>query len=124
MYIDMENNFLWAHFVTFSLGVSSFKTKICACDTALNHKQKNKPDLHCGEGVQGGKGSRGNAGDPVVVQREQTHRAKARKCRVVDAADLVAAQHSGMRVINSTNKSLYVTHLPILHEKQVANRAM
>lgn len=45
--------------------------------------------------MQGGEGSRGNAGDPVVVQRQETHRAQTCKCAVVNAADLVAPQHSG-----------------------------
>lgn len=45
--------------------------------------------------MQGGEGSRGDAGDPVVVQRQQTHGAQAGERAVVDAADLVAAQHSG-----------------------------
>ena len=45
--------------------------------------------------MQGGEGSRGDAGDPVVVQRQQTHGAQTGERAVVDAADLVAAQHSG-----------------------------
>lgn len=50
---------------------------------------------HGGQGVQGGEGSRGDAGDPVVVERQQTHRAQTRERAVVNAADLVAPQHSG-----------------------------
>lgn len=45
--------------------------------------------------MQGGEGSRGDAGDPVVVQRQQTHGAQTGERAVVDAADLVAPQHSG-----------------------------
>lgn len=52
-------------------------------------------DSHGGQGVQGGEGSRGNAGDPVVVQRQQTHRAQTRERAVVYAADLVTPQHPG-----------------------------
>ena len=44
--------------------------------------------------MEGGEGSRSDAGDPVVVQRQQTHRAQTRECTVVNAADLVAPQHS------------------------------
>lgn len=50
--------------------------------------------LHGGQGVQGGEGSRGDAGDLVVVQRQQAHGAQARERTVVDAGDLVASQHS------------------------------
>lgn len=49
---------------------------------------------HGGQGMQSGEGSRGDAGDPVVVQRQQAHGAQTRECAVVDAADLVTPQHS------------------------------
>lgn len=45
--------------------------------------------------MQGGKGSWGDAGDSVVIQRQQTHRTETRESAVVDAADLVAPEHSG-----------------------------
>lgn len=53
--------------------------------------------LHGGQGVQGGEGSRGDAGDLVVVQRQQAHGAQARERTVVDAGDLVAPQHSAKK---------------------------
>lgn len=53
--------------------------------------------LHGGEGVQRGEGSWSDAGDLVVVERQQTDGAEAGKGAVVDAGDLVAPQHSGKK---------------------------
>lgn len=45
--------------------------------------------------MEGRKGSRSNAGNPVVIEGQQTYRAQTREGTVVDAADLVAPQHAG-----------------------------
>lgn len=62
--------------------------------------------LHGREGVQRGKGSWSDAGDLVVVERQQTDRAEAGKGAVVDAGDLVAPQHSGKKKNHENTKKL------------------
>lgn len=47
--------------------------------------------------MQGGEGSGSDAGDLVVVERQQTDGAQAGEGAVVDAGDLVAAQHPGKK---------------------------
>lgn len=52
-------------------------------------------DSHGGQGVESGEGSWCNAGDPVVIQWQETHWAQTRKRTIVNAGDLVAPQHPG-----------------------------
>lgn len=59
--------------------------------------KKTTRSLHGGEGVQRGKGSWSDAGDLVVVERQQTDGAEAGEGAVVDAGELVAPQHSGKK---------------------------
>ena len=68
--------------------------------------------------MQRGEGSRGDAGDPVVVQRQQAHRAQTCECVVVNAADLVAPQHAGKtKSIYLGNNNIFFTILRDLESK-------
>ena len=53
--------------------------------------------LQRGEGLEGVEGSRGDGGDLVVIEREETDAAQTREAVIVDAADAVVPQHPGGR---------------------------
>lgn len=55
--------------------------------------------------MQGGEGSGSDAGDLVVVERQQTDGAQAGEGGVVDAGDLIAPQHSGKKKTQQKNKT-------------------
>lgn len=50
-------------------------------------------DLHGGEGMQGVESSRGDSGDPVIVEGKQAHGAQAGEGGVIHTADLITPQH-------------------------------
>lgn len=50
-------------------------------------------DSHGGEGMQGVESSRGDSGDPVIVEGKQAHGAEAGEGGVIHTADLIAPQH-------------------------------
>lgn len=50
-------------------------------------------DSHGGEGMQGVESSRGDSGDPVIVEGKQAHRTQTGEGGVIHTADLITPQH-------------------------------
>lgn len=50
-------------------------------------------DSHGREGMQGVESSRGDSGDPVIIEGKQAHGAQASEGGVIHTADLITPQH-------------------------------
>jgi len=65
---------------------------VCVCVCERERERERVEDSHGGEGMQGVESSRGDGGDPVIVQGKQAHGAQASEGGVIHTADLIIPQ--------------------------------